>query len=223
MKKPLPLDGVKRPLQDRSRETFDGILDTAEELLAEGDFDALRIDELLATAGISTGSFYARFDGKDALLSALLERYARLLEDELVSGGPAADVPERLEARARAQVRFRIRRYRERVGLMRTVVLEYRHDTATSAEIRRLTRLVNGRIVAYFRPCRREIRHGDPEQAVLRGLYMVAAVCRDRILFGDAPHASSVRMPLSRLEDELTTVLVSYLSGGASGRPRSRS
>lgn len=207
------LDGVNPPLQDRSRETYDLILDTAESLLAEVEFDALRVEEVLATAGISNGSFYARFEGKDSLLPALLDRYAQLLEDEIASPAPYGDVPPELEARARALVRFRIRRYQTRIGLMRTTVLEYRRETTTSASIRRLTRRVNEGMVEFFRPCLQSVGHRNAEEAVRRGIYLVTAICRDRILFGDSPHASSVRLPLSELEDELTSLLTGYLRG----------
>lgn len=210
---PDGVHGVRPPLQDRSRDTYERILDAAERLLAARDFDALRVDEILAEADVSTGSFYARFADKEALLSALLARYREDLEQGGGAPKATAALPATLEARARAEVRQRIRRYRKRAGLIRTVALEYRRDPDGGAATTRLTRLAVRGLIEFFRPCLHEIGHADPERAILRGTYFVAAICRDRILFGRSPHASSVALPQSQLEDELTRLLIIYLRG----------
>jgi AcrR family transcriptional regulator len=200
-------------LQDRSRQTYERILNATEALLVSREFDAVRIEEILAEAGVSTGSFYARFEDKEALLSALNARYADGLRQLDRADAHPTDVPPTLAARARAEVRHRIARFRRRRGLIRTISLEQRRDPVISAEMVRLTRRVNRRIVEFFEPCFAEIGHDDPERAVVRGAYFVAAVCRDRMLFATAPHAASVGLPLSQLEDELTVMLNAYLRG----------
>ena len=78
---------VHQPVQDRSRRTLAALLDATESLLEERRFEQISVAEIILKAGVSTGSFYARFSGKDALLPALYARYH-------------ADLPERL-----AQVR----------------------------------------------------------------------------------------------------------------------
>ena len=203
--------GVRPPLQDRSRQTYESILNATEAMLVTREFDAIRIEEILAEAGVSTGSFYARFEDKEALLSALHARYANGLRQLDRDDARPADVPPTLDARSRAEVRHRIGRFRRGRGLIRTVSLEQRRDARVSAELVRLTRRVNRRIVEFFEPCFDEIGHDDPERAVVRGAYFVAAVCRDRMLFPNAPHAASVGLPLSHLEDELTAMLSGYL------------
>ena len=62
---------IHAPLQDRSRRTFEAILDATETLLARRPFEEISIAEIVLKAGSSTGSFYARFPAKDALLPAL--------------------------------------------------------------------------------------------------------------------------------------------------------
>lgn len=204
------------PRQERSWDTYEQVLSAAERLLRDRSFDALRIDDVLSEAGVSTGSFYARFEDKEALLLALIDRYRQ----ELAALGEARAEEEltELHACARREVRHRMRRFRRRAGLIRTVVLEHRRLPASS-ELVRLTKLVNARIVDGFRPCFREIAHPDPERAVLYGTYFVGAICRDRVLFGRSPHAASVALPLARLEDELTRMLTGYLRAGAPGAP----
>lgn len=67
--------GVRPPKQARSRETFERILLAAQHLIEEGGVEATTIQRLVERAGIGAGSFYARFDGIEALLGYLYERY----------------------------------------------------------------------------------------------------------------------------------------------------
>jgi len=120
-----------------------------------------------------------------------------------------------LEDQARRHVRERVRRFRRRRGLLRAAGAQCRRDHASGADIADVTRRLNERFLAYFAPHRAEIRHPDPDAAILRGLYFLAAVCRDRILYPGSPHAASVPMRSSELEDELTRLLVGYLRGGS--------
>ena len=73
------------PLQERSRETVERLLDTASMLLDGRDFDSIPVTELCDTAGVSTSSFYARFATKDDLLVALHERHLSELHDKTAS------------------------------------------------------------------------------------------------------------------------------------------
>jgi AcrR family transcriptional regulator len=101
--------GVRPPQQDRSRDTYVRILDATECLLEDREFDAVRIEQVLSEARVSAGSFYSRFEGKEALLQALLSRYTEGVVELAGDGNRGAGVPPTLEARARAEVRHRIR------------------------------------------------------------------------------------------------------------------
>lgn len=50
------------------------ILDAAADLVAERGYDAARMDDVAARAGVAKGVLYLRFAGKDALLLALVRR-----------------------------------------------------------------------------------------------------------------------------------------------------
>ncbi len=52
----------------------DEILDAALAVFTEKGFDAARVDEIAAEAGISKGAVYLYFDSKEALLRGLIER-----------------------------------------------------------------------------------------------------------------------------------------------------
>ncbi|MDF2258649.1 TetR/AcrR family transcriptional regulator [Streptantibioticus ferralitis] len=84
----------RRPVQRRSLERFERILDVSAELLAETGYGALTTREVARRAGVPIGTLYQFFPGKDGLVAALaarnLERYldrlARRMEAEAPSG-----------------------------------------------------------------------------------------------------------------------------------------
>ncbi|MBB5376779.1 AcrR family transcriptional regulator [Deinococcus metalli] len=69
--------GIRTPRQERSRQSFERVLDAATELLMEVGYDGLTLAGVSARAGVSTGSIYGRIRGKDDLLTAV---QARILE-----------------------------------------------------------------------------------------------------------------------------------------------
>ena len=66
----------KRPKQDRSLERFNRILNTAGRLLDEGGIENLTIERVAAEAETSVGSVYHFFKDRDALISALIDRFS---------------------------------------------------------------------------------------------------------------------------------------------------
>lgn len=210
------LPGVTPPLQGRSLKAFESILDAAETLLQDRDLERLRVEDLLAEADVSVGSFYARFEGKQALLGALVERYRLIIEADVAR--PAEVDAGDLEEACRLIVHDRVQHYRGRRGLMRCLSLESRIEGRFSTQLRSLAQLMNDWLKQVFRHHYAEIGHADPGAAVVKAFYFLGAVCRDRLLFGTGPHAASVAVPLSKLEAELTELLLGYLRGGESTR-----
>jgi AcrR family transcriptional regulator len=72
---PAPLQWIRTPVQGRSERTLARILDATERLLNARTFEQLTVQDIVREAEASVGSFYARFESKDALLNALHERY----------------------------------------------------------------------------------------------------------------------------------------------------
>src|SRR4051812_843544 len=74
---PPALDEIPRaPQQDRGQRRVDSILDAAEEVFAEQGVDAATTNAIAERAGASVGSLYHFFPSKDAILLALVRRYA---------------------------------------------------------------------------------------------------------------------------------------------------
>lgn len=83
-----PLTPRKTPKQARSAATVQAILDaTAQVLVAEG-FDKASTNRIARAAGVSVGSLYQYFPNKEALVAAVVDRWAEaeiaLLADAMV-------------------------------------------------------------------------------------------------------------------------------------------
>ncbi|GGC59819.1 TetR/AcrR family transcriptional regulator [Chelatococcus reniformis] len=67
----LDLPGVTPSRQSRSRETMEALLKAGEQLLRTRHLEDLSIVDLTAEVGVTVGSFYGRFESKDAYFNAL--------------------------------------------------------------------------------------------------------------------------------------------------------
>ena len=65
----------KKPRQQRSRATWEAILDAAAQLFGQSGYAATTTNKVAERAGVSIGSLYQYFPNKDALLTALAERH----------------------------------------------------------------------------------------------------------------------------------------------------
>lgn len=118
---------VRPPQQARSRATLARLLETARDMLADTDWRDLAITALCERAASSVGSFYARFEGKDALLDSLASEARSELAE--VAAWCAADARRRgLPTASRLrQLTAALDRYADRqAGVLRALVTEGR-------------------------------------------------------------------------------------------------
>ncbi len=66
-------DGIRKPLQKRSQQTAERVLEAFDALLRKKSLDEITMQELSQESKAAISSIYARFDGKDAMLVALHE------------------------------------------------------------------------------------------------------------------------------------------------------
>ena len=204
---------VRDPRQERSRRTLERMLDVTEELLKEKPFEAITVGEIVAGAETSVGAFYSRFRDKDALLPALYQRYDAWVTERarrLAGSGPSDD--DTLEDVARWIVSEMIQLFRHRRYLMRAVTL---HARLRPEKIGKRTRDRRVKEMGFLREAllarRDEIAHPDPERAVDLAIFTVAGLCRETVLFGDAPHAAATRLTQKELEREAVRLVLGYL------------
>lgn len=210
--------GLRPTKQGRSRQTLERILRATQELLQEKEFEEITVAEIVQRARSSCGAFYARFSSKEALLPSLYDAYSRNLPTEATVWSDPSTWGERsLAVRVAKMVRFVIRDYRATRLYMRPLALYARQNPgAISLENRQRSSEKHRASCAFLLECRDEITHPDPERAVDLIAYFVPAIGRDKILFGDAPHASSVQIEDAALEEELIRMALGYLRNAAS-------
>jgi AcrR family transcriptional regulator len=83
----------KRPVQARSQRTVDVVLKAAAQVFARRGYAGATTNHIAERAGVSVGSLYEYFPGKDALLVALMEAHIR--EGEAVLTRAAAEIAGR--------------------------------------------------------------------------------------------------------------------------------
>ena len=73
----------RTPRQSRSEATVEAILEAAFQLLEQGGVDALTTNHIAERAGVSVGTLYQYFRGKQAILAALAQRRAAAARDRI--------------------------------------------------------------------------------------------------------------------------------------------
>ncbi|MFD7939447.1 TetR/AcrR family transcriptional regulator, partial [Streptomyces sp. NPDC059755] len=83
------------------------ILDAGRQVLAEYGYEGASTSRIATTAGISPGSLYQYFPHKDAIVSAVLERYSDTLVSSVTTrmcGGVGPTAPRFVRAKRGARV-----------------------------------------------------------------------------------------------------------------------
>ena len=88
----------KNPRQERSRATVDAIVDATATVLIRDGYDVLSTNRVAREAGVSVGSLYQYFPGKEALVAAVMERHATRMQEgiaaRMAAAPPAAGAEE---------------------------------------------------------------------------------------------------------------------------------
>jgi AcrR family transcriptional regulator len=109
----------KVPRQQRSSATVEAILEAAARILERGGLDALNTNSVAAMAGVSVGSLYQYFPGKEALLAELVRKWRALLVGRIEA--IRQDPPETLDALVHKMVEAAVLHQLSRPALARTL------------------------------------------------------------------------------------------------------
>ncbi|MEH3159298.1 MAG: TetR/AcrR family transcriptional regulator [Sphingomonas taxi] len=127
----------KIPRQARSGETVRAIVEAAARILEEAGLGAFTTNAVAERAGVSIGSLYQYFPGKEALIGAVIVRETALLIADWEASAAARSGPEALAGLIAAAVTHQLRR----PALARLLDLEEARlpfDEETQAVTRRL-------------------------------------------------------------------------------------
>ncbi len=205
---------VRPPQQERSRQTLAAIVRATETLLERKPFSDISIAEIVSEAGCTSGPFYARFTGKDALLPYLYDKYDADLTDHIERLDAAQDWARLdLAATVRLVLREAVRSYAARPHLLREIMLFARRSPQLiGPEIRARRERLQGVLIGRIARFRDQIRHPDPHRAAAFAFFSAATAAREMILFGHAPLAQSAVTELAALEVQLSRQMLTYLT-----------
>jgi AcrR family transcriptional regulator len=200
-------------VQARSRETQERLFSAAEGLFAKNGIAETTIQDIVTAAEASIGSFYARFEDKQAFLAAFYARYydtgsarqaVNFSADEW-EGHSAAELIVRW-------IELRIRYFRERRDLVRAVLMHTRahHEPEFRRHAARFAAETLARMESLMLARRSEIGHPHPQRAILYALMMVEAMLKDVILFSDR-RSPALATTDDELREELTRACLAYL------------
>jgi AcrR family transcriptional regulator len=204
------LSSISPPKQARSEETARRILDAAQTLIETEGLAALSIPEIVRRAKSSTGSFYARFADKNALLGALEERFF----DEILGVVDAYAEPERWRGRPTRDLVYAcnlemLRRLRQHAPLVCAFVFRSAHEATFASHVRNFRERLTARMRALFLSRREEIAHPDPEAAVDLVLELAFNFMQARILFAGRDPGALAESD-EKLAHELTRMFLAY-------------
>ena len=213
-------DLIRKPQQDRSRDTLKRMFDAAERLMAERPFEKITVQQIVKEAGTTTGAFYTRFKDKDALLEAMHAQHVAdtvaHLKDRLseISGPPSF-------AHVELIVRMIGAVFRLRPALMRSGTLKYWN--APAGEVRHQARSKEHgefaaqvqRLQAELEKIAAELGNPAPEPASRFALKIALAASRQHYLFTD--ERTILKTTDQGFERELAAMVYSYLRNGEIG------
>jgi AcrR family transcriptional regulator len=202
------------PQQSRSARTLERIVEATEALLRTKSLDQITVREIVRRAKCPIASFYARFKSKDDLLPHLYERYDARVGPSLRSKLEAID-PSRLELDDAVEicVDLIVASYTRDKWLMREVALFARRNPAAIGTATRRARAgMHAQAAGFFRPFARKIKHKNAVRAAEVGIFLVASIARESILFGAAPHAAATALSAPTLRHTLVHTLHSFLT-----------
>lgn len=195
----------RAPRQERARELFDAVLDAAAKEMVKSGYEHASTNRIAARAGVSIGSLYQYFEGKEAIVAALIDRHtaetkavchealmraATLPLDRAVRETVAAIVAAHaIEPKLHKVLHEQV----PRVGKLRKI--DQMHEE-TAAMVHAQLRL---------RPDQVTVQ--DPELAATLVVRMVDALIHSSV------DMISEKWPKERVIDEIVAIVMRYLTG----------
>jgi AcrR family transcriptional regulator len=197
----------KEASQERSRATVDALVAATARILVREGFDKASTNRIAEVAGVSVGSLYQYFPGKEALVAAVIERHQReiiqVVRDELAE---VANQP--IEHGVRTLVAAAVKAHRVDPKLHR-VLAEQIPRVGKLEKVETFNRGNYALFKAYLDRHRREIRAADLGLAAFVCVTSIEALTHTAVLHHDIVSDEATEA----LVDEATRLVVGYLTG----------
>ncbi|MGH8085088.1 MAG: TetR/AcrR family transcriptional regulator [Lysobacter sp.] len=196
----------KHASQERSRATVDTLVEATARILVSEGYDHASTNRIAEKAGVSIGSLYQYFPGKDALVAAVIDRHK---EDVMhIVRGTLAEVDTLpVEAAVRRLVTVAIDAHRVDPELHR-VLTEQLPRTGRLEQMEGFQREAQANFAAYLARHRDELRTLDVELAAFVCFMSIEAITHGAVLY--RPDLLK-KTAVGKLVDEATRLVVAYL------------
>ena len=158
---------INAPKQDRSRASFERVLEAAIEILKEQGYAGFTLQEVSRRARVSIGSIYCRVQGKDDLFHAVHEHVLAQMDAEVASMLDPAKW-ERVEPQK--LIAFLIREMGEHLRRNTPILRAFITRELADAEVMKRGKAAHFRFLEQFRALLKrhagDFRHPDPEHAI---------------------------------------------------------
>lgn len=200
---------LAEPVQDRSRDSLERLLTSAEALVSEKGFSKTSLREICSQAGLTSGAFYARFQKKEDLAFPMLDRVLAEFRD-LVEGFSDSVGQLGLEAAMSRFLSAVIEYYRRHGGILHALIEVGRSNPKVLEEMQRFNRELLAELIGGIRRQNVTIPHPDPPLALKLGFLCVLNALREIVLnqhLVDRPYWFEDKA----LVNELTQMFLRYL------------
>jgi AcrR family transcriptional regulator len=207
----VDIPGIRTPRQARSRETFERILRTGAEVLADRGYEGFSLSELCRRAEVSFGALYTRIESKEALVLAIHDReLTRISRETEIFEAPElwAALPTRtfvLDA-----VRALGMHYDRNRRLLRVFIQRASVDLTMREHGQRFNAQLAARFTGLLRRRAAEIPHPEPNRAVDAAYQMAAASFGWRTAFGPT-FTSELNTEPDAFIDQVANAVAGYL------------
>ncbi len=202
-------------MQERSRATVDALLEATARILVREGFDKASTNRIAEVAGVSVGSLYQYFPGKEALVAAVIERHQQEVV-ETVRGELAEVLSRPVDKAIPGLVAIAIRAHRVDPKLHR-VLAEQIPRVGPLEQLERFSRENYDLFRTYLERHRDEISIDDLELATFVCVTTIEALTHNAVLH--YPKMLSEERA-EALIDEGARLVTGYLKGSSSAAHR---
>ena len=196
----------KHASQERSRATVDALIEATARILVKEGFDSASTNRIAELAGVSVGSLYQYFPGKEALVAAVIERHNQdLMRVVRGSLAEAAELP--LKQAVRKIVLAAVKAHGHDPKLHR-VLAEQLPRTGKLENVEVFNRENYGLFKRYLEGRRSEIRTLDLELAAFVCVTSIESLTHTAVLHHSETFSEAA---MKDLVDEATRLIVRYL------------
>lgn len=197
----------KQPRQERARATVEAILEAAAQVFERHGYAAGTTNRIAKRAGISIGSLYQYFPGKDAILLAIVERHVADATRALTPllAGLLAEPPPLREG-VRRVVEAMAELHRDRPRLHRVLFEEAPRPPRLRRQLDDLAAAAATQLAAYLRACP-EALVADPDLAARLIVQVTESITHNLVI-----HPASEHPPEAWIEATVD-MLAAYATG----------